>query len=201
MSVLRAEDVAALLARRLPPAGPPAGAGRLRPAAVLVPLLPVAGEAALLFTRRTHTLPDHRGQVSFPGGVREAGDADLLATALRESAEEVGLAPDRVRPLGALAPVVTWMEGYRVQPFPGLCPAGRYAPASPEEVARVFTVPLVALLPPAALRTAAVELDGRRVETPAFLAEGEVIWGTTRRITQDLLSRLRPALAAAGLWP
>ncbi|MBN2171984.1 MAG: CoA pyrophosphatase [Candidatus Krumholzibacteriota bacterium] len=201
MSLLRAEDVAALMARRLPPAGPPAGDDGILPAAVLVPLLPVAGEAALLFTRRTRTLPDHKGQVSFPGGVREAGDSDLLATALRESAEEVGVDPARVRPLGALAPVVTWMEKYRVQPFLSLWPPGPYAPASPGEVARVFTVPLAALLPPAALRQAAVEFEGRRIETPAFLAEGEVIWGTTRRITQDLLARLRSGLAEAGLWP
>lgn len=201
MTPLDAGDVADLMVRRLPPCGPPAGDDGILPAAVLVPLLSVVGVASLLFTRRTRTLPDHKGQVSFPGGTREAGDRDLLATALRESVEEVGVDPTRVRPLGALAPVVTWMEKYRVQPFLSLWPEGSYAPASPDEVARVFTVPLAALLPPEALRPAAVTFGGRRLETPAFVAEGEVIWGTTRRITQDLLSRLRPVLAGAGLWP
>jgi 8-oxo-dGTP pyrophosphatase MutT (NUDIX family) len=194
---LDVERVASLLAPRCTrPETAPARAG-LVDSAVLVPLLPVAGEAGLLFIRRAGHLSDHAGQVSFPGGLREPGDASLYATALRESVEEVGVDADAARRIGALPPVTT-LEKYRIHPFLGVWPEAAYGPASPVEVARVFTVPLAALLDPASEAMVEVSVGDRDLQVPAFLCEGEIIWGATRRITLDLLARLRGALDGSG---
>ncbi len=192
---LSAERVAALLGPRLDAHRRFPGDERkgLLPAGVLVPLLEGEHGAELLYIRRSDELPDHSGQVSFPGGVHEAGDADLFATALRESEEEVGVAPETVRCLGALSPVST-LEKYCIHPFLSLWPDRNYAPASPREVQRVFRVPLARLLDPASQHEVEVDVDRHRLFVPAFLHDGEVIWGATRRITLDLLSRLQAAL-------
>ncbi|HEY9072590.1 MAG TPA: CoA pyrophosphatase, partial [Desulfobaccales bacterium] len=109
----------------------------LAPAGVLAPLF-FQGEAAhLLFTQRTFTLKDHRGQISFPGGVRHDGDADLRATALREAQEEIGLDPQVVEVLGALQPVST-ITGYCINPFVGLIPYPYDFQPSPLEVKRLL---------------------------------------------------------------
>src|SRR5512145_3540934 len=87
-------------------------------AAVLVPLLTVGGEPSLLYIRRATGLPHHQGQVAFPGGIhRGTEDASLLATALRESEEEIGLAPRDVRPLGALDDIETVSSRFVITPF------------------------------------------------------------------------------------
>ena len=107
---LSARRLAELLRPRLEaeaPAGGEEAAGSLRPAAVLVPLIDTGGDAELLYIRRTEDLPDHSGQVSFPGGLWESGDADLFDTARREAMEEVGVDPGAVERLGPLAPVTT----------------------------------------------------------------------------------------------
>ena len=162
----------------------------LTPSAVLVPLLDGESGPALLFTRRSRSLPDHAGQIAFPGGVHDADDADLRATALREAGEEVDVDPGRIEILGALERVST-LAKYRIQPFLALWPAGDYAPESLEEVERVFQVPLAWLANPANETRVRVDLPGRRLDVPAWVWEGEVIWGATRFITADLLARLR----------
>ena len=99
------------------------------------------GRAYLLFTQRTFTVKDHRGQISFPGGVRHAGDPDLRATALRETQEEIGLDPQTVEVLGALTPVNT-ITGYCITPFVGLIPYPYDFQPSPLEVKRLLLLPL-----------------------------------------------------------
>lgn len=181
----------------LAPAPTPVEPGLLD-AAVLVPLLDRAGGPALLFLRRGASLPDHAGQVAFPGGLREAGDASLAATALREAAEEVAVDPARIELCGPLARVST-LAKYSIQPFLSLWPAGDYGAASPDEVARVFQVPLAWLADPAQSREVEIALPERRLRAPAWCWEDEIIWGATRRITLDLLQRLAAAGAAFGL--
>ncbi len=83
---------------------PPAG---LVPAGVLAPVFEAEAGLSLLFTQRTMHLKDHQGQISFPGGVRDPGDHNLLATALRETEEEIGLPPEKAEILGDLTPVAT----------------------------------------------------------------------------------------------
>lgn len=189
----RARALAEALRPRLAPAPALAEPG-LIDAAVLVPLLDCAGRPALLFLRRGPLLPDHAGQVAFPGGLREAGDASLAATALREAAEEVAVDPARIELCGPLARVST-LAKYSIQPFLSLWPPGDYGAASPAEVAHVFQVPLAWLADPAQSREVEIALPERRLRAPAWCWEDEIIWGATRRIALDMLQRL----VAAGL--
>ena len=156
-------------------------------AAVLVPMLEVDGEPHLLYTRRSTALPSHQGQVAFPGGRRDPGDTDLLATALREAHEEIGLEPARTQVLGALDDIETMSTRYVITPFVALtAPPHRWTP-SPSEVDAIFTVPLRVLRAPETLRQEVWEFNGRRVPVDTYPVNGHVIWGATQRITGNLL--------------
>jgi len=162
----------------------------LHPAAVLVPLIEHPGDWTVLLTRRADTLRHHQGQVSFPGGKRDADDADLTAAALREAQEEVGLDPSRVEVIGFLNDVPT-LTGYRITPVVG-CIRGPFAPTTdPGEVAAAFELPLAELLREDAFRMHFIERDG--VELPYYeLVFGEHrIWGATAAILLELSGKLR----------
>jgi 8-oxo-dGTP pyrophosphatase MutT (NUDIX family) len=119
----------------------PGREGTAIPAAVLVPLVNRPQGLQLLLTQRSADLPDHPGQISFPGGRLEPGDVDHAAAALRETSEEIGLAPAKVQVLGELASYET-VTGYQVLPIVGwIDPPFELAP-DPLEVADVFEVPL-----------------------------------------------------------
>jgi 8-oxo-dGTP pyrophosphatase MutT (NUDIX family) len=155
--------------------------------AVLVPLLAVDGEPSLLFTRRSQLLPHHQGQVAFPGGRHQEEDADLAATALRETEEEIGLQRADVRMLGPIDDIETMATRFVITPFVGVVPHPYPFQPCTREVDAIFTVPLRALLSPGAERREVWEFDGRRVPIDTFPVEGHVIWGATQRITRNLL--------------
>jgi 8-oxo-dGTP pyrophosphatase MutT (NUDIX family) len=166
----------------------PETAGSGIAAAVLVPLLAENGELHLLFTKRSETLPHHRGQVAFPGGRHVADDdPSLLATALREAEEEIGLDPARVDVLGALAPIHTFASNFLITPYVGVVPHPYDYTANPYEVAEIFTVPLASLQAPGAMREEEWQWQGRTVPVIAYRHGAHVIWGATQRITADLL--------------
>jgi len=126
----------------------PGREGTPTPAAVLVPLVNRPEGLQVLLTERSASLPDHAGQISFPGGRVEAADASHAAAALREAAEEIGLSPKRIAVLGELMQYET-VTGYRVTPVVGWVePPFRLTP-DPLEVADVFEVPLQFVLDPA----------------------------------------------------
>jgi len=170
----------------------PVGA-TLRQAAVLVGLIERPGGLHVLFTRRTDGLRQHAGQVSFPGGVVDAGDADALTAALREAHEEIGLPAALVRPLGWLDSLAT-ITGYRVLPVVAWVDPGFVATPHPAEVAAVFEVELGFLLNPAHLRTTGWNLAGRVRHVLEFSeypgAPGQRIWGATASILFNLRQRL-----------
>jgi len=161
----------------------------LIPASVLVPIVIREAEFTVLFTRRTAHLRAHSGQISFPGGRREPGDVSPEATALRETAEEIGLAPERVDVLARLAEYRTG-TGYRVTPVVGvICPPLGLRPDR-NEVDEVFEVPLSFLLDPSHhLRHSRV----LRGETRWFYAipfGDYYIWGATAGMIVNLYRRL-----------
>jgi 8-oxo-dGTP pyrophosphatase MutT (NUDIX family) len=136
-----------------------AGRGALKPAAVLVPVVIRDDHLSVLFTRRTAHLSDHAGQISFPGGRAEPADPNICHTALREAEEEIGVGPEQVEILGALAQYTT-VTGYQVTPVVGLIRAPFDLRPDKFEVAEVFEVPLTVLLDPRNhLRNLVVQAD------------------------------------------
>ena len=164
--------------------------------AVLVPLIPDGDGYRVLYTKRTEHMPDHRGQVAFPGGKRAPADATLADTALREAHEEVGIEASDVQVLGRLDDVTTMAERYVVTPFVGVLPP--YATFRPDsgEVADVFTVALTELTDRGRHGTEPRSWDGQTFDVDVISAGGHVIWGLTLRITENLLECLEPTREA-----
>ncbi len=163
----------------------------LRKAAVLIPLLCVDDRWHLLFIRRTETVQDHKGQVSFPGGAYEPEDANLAATALRETWEEVGIPPAEINLLGKL-PVFTTISSFAITPVVGQIPWPYPLKLEPAEVSRVFTIPVEWLADPAHWSEKPyVRPNGRQEKVIFFdLYDGELLWGITAHITLDFLKLL-----------
>jgi 8-oxo-dGTP pyrophosphatase MutT (NUDIX family) len=160
----------------------------LRPAAVLVPLYVDAGELWTVLTVRTDTLPNHPGQIAFPGGSRDPGE-DPWTTALREAGEEVGLDAARVMRLGELDEHEV-PSGFSVVPCVGAIPF-RYAMRPSEaEIAEVFSLPLSAFTNPRLVEERGVKLDGVLRTLRIYHVGRRQIWGVTARILQTLLVRL-----------
>lgn len=162
----------------------PAGR-KLRPAAVLVPVLPLPGGARVVLTKRSSQLKHHPGQVSFPGGKVEAEDGTPEAAALRESHEEIGLDPGAVRILGRL-PAHETVTGFAVTPVLALI-EGPFVPR-PEagEVAEVFDVPLAHALDPAAYAIERRRWLGQWRRYYALPWGPYYIWGATARILRGM---------------
>ncbi len=158
-----------------------------KPAAVLVPLLWYEGEWHLLFTRRSSSLLNHSGQVSFPGGSWDVEDEDLIATALREAWEETGLRPEEVRVLGDMSAIGITTR-FLVTPVVGIIPWPYPLRLEEAEVARAFIVPLSWLADPVNFYTSTRIYEGKSYEIVYYqLYDGEKIWGATAQMTQEFL--------------
>lgn len=162
-------------------------------ASVLVPIVD-RDEPTVLLTQRTDHLSDHPGQIAFPGGRAEAGDADATATALREAHEEIGLAASQVDVLGVM-PLYTTGTGFLVTPVVALVEPAYSMRVDPFEVAEVFEVPLAFLMNPAHHRRHVVETGGVRREflsMPWQGIDGEghprryFVWGATAAMLRNL---------------
>jgi 8-oxo-dGTP pyrophosphatase MutT (NUDIX family) len=157
---------------------------------VLLALYGWPEEPGLIFTERRADLRRHAGEISFPGGRRDPGDADLTTTALREAKEEIALDRGAVEVVGALPPVSTFVTNYRVQPYVGLVahPLELGLEPNPTEVETVLTFTLARLQEGFEMRRL-IRL-GIPIHTPTYEVDGQMIWGATARILSDLLDRL-----------
>lgn len=158
-----------------------------RPAAVLVPIVGRA-DLTVLLTQRTDHLSTHAGQVSFPGGKVEAGDGDAIATALRETREEIGLDPRFVEPLGFLDAYRTG-TGYRIIPVVAIVHEGFALTLDPNEVADAFEVPLAFLMNAQNHETHVRPWRGVERRFYAMPYEQRYIWGATAGIMKNMHRR------------
>jgi len=170
----------------------------LIPAAVLVPLFYARGEYHLLFTQRNRGLGLHQGQVCFPGGVRQEGDASLVDAALREAEEEIGLAREDIELYGELDDAATLTSGCRITPFVALIPHPYSFKINPREVEQVFSIPLSALKDERYFKQGQGNFDQEYPSAegqpfPAYFYEyqGRVVWGATAYITRQLMELLQ----------
>ncbi|WP_263787537.1 NUDIX hydrolase [Salinibacter grassmerensis] len=167
-----------------------------REAGVLVLLRPDDAAPCVVLTVRRDHLPDHAGQISFPGGRREP-DESLSGTALREAEEEIDLSPASVDVLGALTPLFIPPSNFCVHPFVGHAPSTASLRPTDAEVGRILRVPLAHLLDPATRTTETRPLNGADVDVPYYDVAGHTVWGATAMMLAEFLAVVRDATGAA----
>jgi 8-oxo-dGTP pyrophosphatase MutT (NUDIX family) len=163
------------------------------PSAVLLPLYVREGQWHILFIKRTDTVKEHKGQISFPGGTREEGET-RLDTARRECDEEIGLNAGDTEVLGELDDEVTTTSNYIVSPFVAVIPWPYEFRINKDEVEETIGVPLSALMERGCRRDDTEYLDGKQVVSHTYHYQGRVIWGATARILNRFLDIYAQAL-------
>jgi 8-oxo-dGTP pyrophosphatase MutT (NUDIX family) len=167
------------------------GSSQYRQAAVLVPLFRDKDEYKILFTKRTDRVDEHKGQISFPGGSVDEGDASYKETALREAFEEVGLLREDVRILGRTDDHLTVASNFIIHPFVGFIPYPYPFEINSHEVKRLIEVPFSSFVEnPAATRKDVYEFEGVLYEGPVYDYQGDIIWGASARIMENFLEIL-----------
>jgi len=153
-------------------------------------LVPVTEESTphIILTRRASHMSSHAGEVAFPGGKCDSTDASIIATALRESREEIGLPEDQVQVIGMLD-VFTSKVGLRVQPIIGMIPNDLLLTPNPGEIESIFRVPVEFFLNEKVSYTHKFRFMGNEVTVPSFNYGDYVIWGLTAFMIVDLMKR------------
>lgn len=158
-----------------------------REAAVLIPITHSEEHPEIILTVRSSTLNTHQGEVCFPGGKRDPNDLQLMQTALRETEEELGIQSKDIELCGALGQVVS-KHHLHVTPWVGLIPPQLPLHPNPEEIARVFNVPIRYFLEQGAPKLQRLSVEGQIWELPYWDYQGEHIWGLTAYIICELLT-------------
>jgi 8-oxo-dGTP pyrophosphatase MutT (NUDIX family) len=156
--------------------------------AVLVPIYKNDGEYHIILTQRTNKVSTHKGQISFPGGVRDKTDASLADTALRECTEEVGLACEAVDILGQLDDCPTFVSHFIITPFVGAFPWPYEFNMNEMETSEIIDVPIRALLDETCRTDGSEIVDGAPMAAYFYTYKGKVIWGATARILYQFLN-------------
>lgn len=156
-------------------------------AAVVVPIFRKDNECYLLFTERTDTVKNHKGQISFPGGACETRDGTPVNTALRECAEEVGLTGGSVEIIGELDDEITVTSSFVITPFVAFISSPGEVKIDPREVKQTIEIPISALQDKDSWREETKIMDGQSVTTYFYNYQGKVIWGATARILNKFL--------------
>jgi 8-oxo-dGTP pyrophosphatase MutT (NUDIX family) len=162
-----------------------------RHAAVLVPLFKVHDQYRVLFTKRTDRVEEHKGQISFPGGAVEEGDESFQDTALREAYEEIGLLRKDVAILGQTDDTLTLASNFVIHTFVGLIPHPYCFKVNDHEVKRLIEFPFdVFMVENQADKMGDVKYDGNVYRSVIFQYNGDVIWGATAKIMENLIEIL-----------
>ncbi len=171
----------------------------LTPAAVTLLLYPKDGHYCVLLQKRSQQVEHHKGEISFPGGMKDESDVDLQFTALREAHEEMGILPEHVDLLGQIDDVST-ISNFVVSTFVGTIPYPYEFATSEIEVAAVLEVPLSNLMDKANRRDDVRLVNGKLNYAPAFAHDGHVIFGATAKILDQFLALLENAPNEEALW-
>ncbi len=155
-------------------------------AAVLVPLFQKSGDCHLLFTKRSEEVKYHKGEISFPGGVVDEEDSELISTALREASEEIGLKESDVQIVGVLDDIVTITE-FIVTPIVGLFSYPYPFEVSEAEIAELIEVPVASLLDENCFSEREILRGGRNEVVYSYQYGKHIIWGATARILKQFL--------------
>jgi len=171
---------------------------RPRQGGVLLLVYPIGDRLHVALTRRTEQVANHKGQISLPGGAREPADRTLLATALREASEELGVHSDELQILGPLTPFYIPPSDFCIQPFVAYTPRRPSFRLEPNEVAELLEMPLALLLDPATRQQGTWELRNRPVVVPFYRLGKHRIWGATAMILSEFEVLLTEARDAHG---
>lgn len=157
-------------------------------AAVLIPIV-VEPELSLILTKRASHMDSHAGEVAWPGGKQDPGDATLQATALRESHEEIGLQPEHVKVVTELRPFISKF-GLLVTPYVGLITEVHELNANPHELDSIFQVPLSWLQNDPRTQTDVISRHGETLKVPVYDFQGYRIWGLTAMILWEFMRKV-----------
>lgn len=161
-------------------------------AGILLPVTDAPGNPEIVFTLRSSNLNTHSGQVAFPGGKRDLGDRTLADTALRESQEEIGLAPGRVEIIAPLSQVMS-RHGILVTPYVGLIPSDISLVANPDEIESIFRVPIEFFLADPRERTDSIPFLDQTYHIPSYRWGRYEIWGLSAVVLVDFLNAVYDA--------
>ena len=160
-----------------------------RPAAALLLVYPVGGAATVLLTKRASHLPSHKGQVSLPGGAVDPGET-IVAAALREAREEVGLQTDLVTVVGCLTPLHIPVSGFELNPVVGTMASRPAMVPETGEVDRIIEAAVADLADPARHRRVTRVREGLEFDMPYFDIDGEEVWGATAMVLAEFVTLL-----------
>ena len=173
--------------------------GSLIPAAVLVVLYAKDDDYCVLLNKRSEEVEHHKGEISFPGGAWEPKDESLMATALRETHEEMGVLPEDVDVLGELDDTPT-SSRFLISPYVGAIPEQYRFKPSELEVAEILEVPVLTLLDDECVRDEVRIAGGRLINSPAYSFQGHLIFGATARILNRFLELLETDPQKEAVW-
>jgi len=164
----------------------------VRQGGVLALFYPTDGKIYMVFIKRTEYPGVHSGQISFPGGGREASDKDMIDTALREAEEEIGINRDAIVPIGKLTDLFIPPSNFLVTPIVGYANERPDFRSDPEEVESILEVPIEELLNELNILEKDITIfPAIRLKVPCFYVDGNVIWGATAMILNELIDIIR----------
>ncbi len=165
---------------------------------VLVPIYYKEGQYYILFTKRTETVKEHKGQISFPGGACEKYDRSPVDSALRECAEEIDLAAGAIELLGELDDIRTTTSSFVISPFVAAIQWPYQFKIDSREVEKIIEIPISALLDKNNFYQDTITTDGRAVTESCYHYQGNIIWGATSRILKQFLEIWAQVMQGAG---